>query len=244
VAPPGLPGSEIRRQKARHPLRSFWQGENSILTCPRISHLERLRPRNRNASGAGKGESDHSMTSNKTLDMSARDLNQTLERLTDEILANHQNQEELVLVGIRTGGAFLAQRLAASITRRTSRPVRVGVLDITLYRDDWTQLSHKPLVGKTELPGSIDGQEVVLVDDVLFTGRTIRAALDALIDYGRPRRIELAVLVDRGGRELPIQPDYVGRAMALPQGQRVNVYLTEMGRPDEVAIELGPPARS
>ena len=85
---------------------------------------------------------------------------------------------------------------------------------------------------------------MVLVDDVLFTGRTIRAALDALIDYGRPRRIELAVLVDRGGRELPIQPDYVGRAMALPLGQRVNVYLTEMGRPDEVAIELGPPARS
>jgi pyrimidine operon attenuation protein/uracil phosphoribosyltransferase len=184
------------------------------------------------------------MTSNKTLDMPSTELNQTLERLTDEIMANHPNQEELVLVGIRTGGAFLAQRLAASITRRTSRPVRVGVLDITLYRDDWTQLSHKPLVGKTELPGSIDGQEVVLVDDVLFTGRTIRAALDALIDYGRPRRIELAVLVDRGGRELPIQPDYVGRAMALPQGQRVNVYLTEMGRPDEVAIELGPPARS
>ena len=184
------------------------------------------------------------MTSNKTLDMPASELNQTMERLTDEIMANHPNQEELVLVGIRTGGAFLAQRLAASIARRTSRAVRVGVLDITLYRDDWTQLSHKPLVGKTELPGSIDGQEVVLVDDVLFTGRTIRAALDALIDYGRPRRIELAVLVDRGGRELPIQPDYVGRAMALPAGQRVNVYLTEMGRPDEVAIELGPPARS
>jgi pyrimidine operon attenuation protein / uracil phosphoribosyltransferase len=184
------------------------------------------------------------MESNKTLDMPASELNQTLERLTDEIMVNHPNQDELVLVGIRTGGAFLAQRLAAAITRRSSRAVRVGVLDITLYRDDWTQLSHKPLVGKTELPGSIDGQDVLLVDDVLFTGRTIRAALDALIDYGRPRRIELAVLVDRGGRELPIQPDYVGRAMALPMGQRVNVYLTEMGRPDEVAIELGPPARS
>ena len=105
----------------------------------------------------------------------------------------------------------------------------MGVLDITLYRDDWTQLSHKPLVGKTELPGSIDDQEVVLVDDVLFTGRTVRAALDALIDYGRPRRIELAVLVDRGGRELPIQPDYVGRILNLPSGQRVNVYLQEMG---------------
>ena len=92
----------------------------------------------------------------------------------------------MILVGIRTGGAFLAQRLADRIGRRTGKPMRVGVLDITLYRDDWTQLSHKPLVGKTELPGSIDDQEVVLVDDVLFTGRTVRAALDALIDYGRP----------------------------------------------------------
>jgi pyrimidine operon attenuation protein/uracil phosphoribosyltransferase len=183
------------------------------------------------------------MTPKKTLSMAAPELEQTLERLTDEIMAKHRDLEELVLVGIRTGGAFLAQRLAAIMGRRTSRPVRVGVLDITLYRDDWTQLSHKPLVGKTELPGSIDDQEVVLVDDVLFTGRTVRAALDALIDYGRPRRIELAVLVDRGGRELPIQPDYVGRALELPPGQRVNVYLREMGRPDEVAIESGPPER-
>ncbi len=131
-------------------------------------------------------------------------------------MANHPNQEELVLVGIRTGGAFLAQRLVDRISRRTGKP-RVGVLDITLYRDDWTQLSHKPLVGKTELPGSIDDQEVVLVDDVLFTGRTVRAALDALIDYGRPRRIELAVLIDRGGRELPIQPDFVGQTIKLPR---------------------------
>jgi pyrimidine operon attenuation protein / uracil phosphoribosyltransferase len=183
------------------------------------------------------------MPKTKNSAMPARELNKTLERLTDEIMAKHQDQDSLVLVGIRTGGAYLAQRLAAIITRRTSQPVRVGVLDITLYRDDWTQLSHKPLVGKTELPGSIDDQEVVLVDDVLFTGRTIRAALDALIDYGRPRRIELAVLVDRGGRELPIQPDYVGRTLELPTGQRVNVYLSEMGRSDEVAIESGPPAR-
>jgi pyrimidine operon attenuation protein/uracil phosphoribosyltransferase len=183
------------------------------------------------------------MTPKKTLTMAAPELEQTLERLTDEIMAKHGGQEELVLVGIRTGGAFLAQRLAAIMARRSPRPVRVGVLDITLYRDDWTQLSHKPLVGKTELPGSIDDQEVVLVDDVLFTGRTVRAALDALIDYGRPRRIELAVLVDRGGRELPIQADYVGRTLKLPPGQRVNVYLREMGRRDEVAIESGPPER-
>jgi pyrimidine operon attenuation protein/uracil phosphoribosyltransferase len=183
------------------------------------------------------------MTPKKNLGMPALELDRTMERLTNEIQAQHPDLDQLILVGIRTGGAFLAQRLADKLTRRTSRAVKVGVLDITLYRDDWTQLSHKPLVGKTELPGSIDEQEVVLVDDVLFTGRTVRAALDALIDYGRPRRIELAVLVDRGGRELPIQPDYVGRAIKLPPGQRVNVYLEETGRPDEVAIESGPPER-
>jgi pyrimidine operon attenuation protein / uracil phosphoribosyltransferase len=184
------------------------------------------------------------MASEKTVSMGAAEMDQTLERLANEIMAHHRSLDKMVLVGIRTGGAFLAQRLAEKISSRNSRPVRVGVLDITLYRDDWTQLSHKPLVGKTELPGSIDDQEVVLVDDVLFTGRTIRAALDALIDYGRPRRIELVVLIDRGGRELPIQPDYVGRIIQLPQGQRVNVYLTEVGRADEVAIESGPPERA
>ena len=245
---PGLPRPAVFREQGLTANGSqppqFFSGGGKLSGPARASCTRRGWGAAARLGGGGKGESYHSMTSNKTLDMPASELSQTLERLTDEIMANHPNQEELVLVGIRTGGAFLAQRLAASITRRTSRPVRVGVLDITLYRDDWTQLSHKPLVGKTELPGSIDDQEVVLVDDVLFTGRTIRAALDALIDYGRPRRIELAVLVDRGGRELPIQPDYVGRAMALPLGQRVNVYLTEVGRPDEVAIELGPPARS
>jgi pyrimidine operon attenuation protein/uracil phosphoribosyltransferase len=184
------------------------------------------------------------MASEKTLAMTSAQVDAALERLTDEVLARHKNLDEVLVVGIRTGGAFLAQRLTDKIIRRTSVPLRVGILDITLYRDDWTQLSHKPLVGKTELPRSIDDQQVVLVDDVLFTGRTVRAALDALIDYGRPRRIELAVLVDRGGRELPIQPDYVSLTVDLPPGQRVNVYLKEMGRADEVAIEPGPPERS
>jgi pyrimidine operon attenuation protein/uracil phosphoribosyltransferase len=184
------------------------------------------------------------MTAQKTIAMPADELDRNLDRLTDQILKRHPQLNDLVLVGIRTGGAFLAQRLADKIKGRALPPVRVGVLDITLYRDDWTQLSHKPLVGKTELPGSIDDQEVVLVDDVLFTGRTVRAALDALIDYGRPRRIELAVLVDRGGRELPIHADYVGHVVNLLPSQRVNVYLTEMGRPDEVAIESGPPERA
>ena len=154
------------------------------------------------------------MALEKILAMPAAELARHLERLTDEILTRHSQLDDLILVGIRTGGAFLAQRLAHRLSRRASRDVRVGVLDITLYRDDWTQLSHKPLVGKTELPGSIDDQEVVLVDDVLFTGRTVRAALDQLIDFGRPARIELAVLVDRGHRELPIRADYVGRSLA------------------------------
>jgi pyrimidine operon attenuation protein / uracil phosphoribosyltransferase len=184
------------------------------------------------------------MSSQKHIVLTAVEVEHTLDRLAEECLAGHQSLDNLVVVGIRTGGAYLAQRLADRMSRRTARTIPVGVLDITLYRDDWTRINHKPLVGKTELPGSIDDQEVLLVDDVLFTGRTVRAALDALIDYGRPSRIELAVLVDRGGRELPIRPDFVGLILNLPAAQRVNVYLTEMGRPDEVAIEAGPPERS
>lgn len=183
------------------------------------------------------------MSPQKHIVLTAVEVEGTLDRLAEEILAGHQNLDSLVVVGIRTGGAYLAQRLADRMERRAARAIRVGVLDITLYRDDWTRISHKPLVGKTEIPGPIDDQEVLLVDDVLFTGRTIRAALDALMDYGRPSRIELAVLVDRGGRELPIRPDFVGLILNLPTSQRVNVYLAEMGLPDEVAIEAGPPAR-
>jgi pyrimidine operon attenuation protein/uracil phosphoribosyltransferase len=184
------------------------------------------------------------MTTQKHIVLSAGEIGQTLDRMAEEILAARQNLDNLVVVGIRTGGAFLAQRLADRMARRVVKTFPVGVLDITLYRDDWTRINHKPLVGKTELPGSIDEQTVLLVDDVLFTGRTIRAALDALIDYGRPSRIELAVLVDRGGRELPIRPDFVGLILNLPAAQRVNVYLSEMGQKDEVAIEAGPPERS
>ncbi len=183
------------------------------------------------------------MPAQKRIALKADGLDQTLDRLAAEVCQGRQHLDNLVVVGIRTGGAFLAQRLAEKLSRTANRPMKVGVLDITLYRDDWTRINHKPLVGKTELPGSIDDQEVLLVDDVLFTGRTVRAALDALIDYGRPKRIELAVLVDRGGRELPIRPDYVGLSLDLPPEQRVNVYLTEMGQTDEVAIESGQPNR-
>jgi pyrimidine operon attenuation protein/uracil phosphoribosyltransferase len=183
------------------------------------------------------------MPSQKQIALKADELDQTLDRLSEEIRQSHKKLDDLVVVGIRTGGAYLAQRLAEKLGRNAAKPLKVGVLDITLYRDDWTRINHKPLVGKTELPGSIDDREVLLVDDVLFTGRTVRAALDALIDYGRPKRIELAVLVDRGGRELPIRPDFVGLSLDLPLEQRVNVYLQEMGKTDEVAIETGQPYR-
>ena len=179
-------------------------------------------------------------TDQRTVTLTATEVAQALDRLTDEIVARHQDLTRLALVGIRTGGAFLAQRLGRLIQARTGVTVPVGILDITLYRDDWTRISHKPQVGKTELDFSLDDIDVVLVDDVLFTGRTVRAAMDALTDFGRPRRMVLAVLVDRGGRELPICPDFVGQTVTLVGSQRVNVYLEEMGRPDEVVIETGP----
>lgn len=166
-------------------------------------------------------------------------LQQVLQDLAAEILDRHPRLTELAVVGIRTGGAYLAQRLGKLMEARSRQKIPVGILDITLYRDDWTRISHRPQVGKTELAFSIDDIDVVLVDDVLFTGRTVRAALDALIDFGRPRRIELAVLVDRGGRELPICVDFVAQKVELSPGQRVNVYLEEMGTPDEVVIESG-----
>jgi pyrimidine operon attenuation protein/uracil phosphoribosyltransferase len=172
--------------------------------------------------------------------LSALEMDQTLDRLTEEFLRQHSDLTRLALVGIRTGGAFLAQRLGAKIKARTSMAVPVGILDITLYRDDWTRISHRPQVGKTELDFSLDDIDVVLVDDVLFTGRTVRAAMDALTDFGRPRRIELAVLIDRGGRELPISPNFIGRVVELVGNQRVNVYFQEMGRTDEVVIESAP----
>jgi pyrimidine operon attenuation protein / uracil phosphoribosyltransferase len=172
--------------------------------------------------------------------MSTQEMDQTLNRLAEEITRRHSDLSRLALVGIRTGGAFLAQRLGAKIQAQASVAVPVGILDITLYRDDWTRISHKPQVGKTELDFSLDDVDVVLVDDVLFTGRTIRAAMDALTDFGRPRRIELAVLVDRGGRELPICPNFIGRTVELVGAQRVNVYFQEMGRTDEVVIESAP----
>ncbi|MGH7540820.1 MAG: bifunctional pyr operon transcriptional regulator/uracil phosphoribosyltransferase PyrR [Gemmatimonadota bacterium] len=135
---------------------------------------------------------------------------------------------ELLLVGIRRRGDLLAAHIAAAVAERRGAEVPTGSLDITLYRDDFAQVGPRPLIGTTRLPGEITGRHLVVVDDVLHTGRTIRAALNELTDFGRARRIELCVLIDRGGRELPIQPDYVGRHIEVPPGMEVSVRLPEL----------------
>ena len=164
------------------------------------------------------------------------DIDRILTRMAHEIIEKQRGADNLVLIGIRTGGVFLADRIKAKILSIEGADIPRGDLDITLYRDDWTRISHQPVVQKTDLPFSLDGKEVILVDDVLFTGRTVRAAMDALIDFGRPDRIELAVLVDRGHRELPIQANYVGKHVETIHDTMVNVYLKEKAGRDEVAV--------
>jgi len=168
-----------------------------------------------------------------------QDIEASVLRIAAEIIERHDAMDNVVLVGIRTCGAFLAKRLQEAIGRLNVPKPPTGVLDITLYRDDWTRISAAPNVGKTELPVSIDDKDVILIDDVLFTGRTIRAAMDALIDFGRPRKIELAILVDRGDRdrELPIMANYIGGIWNISANETINVYLQELGYEDHVSIE-------
>lgn len=173
----------------------------------------------------------------KKIVLNSSEIEAVLKKMAETILAAHPQNESLCLVGIRTGGAFLARRLEAILNELSGSQVPTGIIDISLYRDDWTSIASKPIVGKTELDFSMDGRYVILVDDVLYTGRTIRAALDALIDFGRPAKIELAVLVDRGHRELPIHSDYTGVSIRTELSERVNVYLSETGSKDEVVVE-------
>jgi len=163
-------------------------------------------------------------------------LQRSLVRIAHEILEKNKGAENLCLIGIRTRGAYLAQRLAGCIEDIDKQSVAVGILDITLYRDDLTLVAQQPLVHKTEISFDITDKNIVLVDDVLYTGRTVRAALDALVDFGRPKSIQLAVLVDRGHRELPIRADYVGKNIPTAQTETVEVRLTESDGRDEVAI--------
>jgi pyrimidine operon attenuation protein / uracil phosphoribosyltransferase len=156
------------------------------------------------------------------------EIARTVRRLAHEIIENNRGAEGLVLVGLLTRGYTLARRLGAAIEEFEGRRVPVGSLDIGLYRDDLTRRDNPPYIRPSEIPASIDSATVVLVDDVLFTGRSIRAALDALLDYGRPARVRLAVLVDRGHRELPIRPDFVGKNLPTAIIQRVRVRLAEV----------------
>jgi len=168
--------------------------------------------------------------------MDSGDVHRALRRIAHEILERNHGPGSVVLLGIHTRGVPLAQRIDAELVDIEGQPVPIGMLDIGLYRDD-LDTRPKTRIGPTSVPESIDGRTVVLIDDVLFTGRTIRAALDAVTDLGRPERVQLAVLVDRGHRELPIRPDYVGKNLPTSTTERVTVRLEEIDGEDSVWIE-------
>ena len=164
------------------------------------------------------------------------DIERSLDRISLEIVERNHGVADLSIVGIHTGGVFLAARIKEKIEQREGVVLPAGNLDITLYRDDWSLISQNPIVKKSDIGFLLEDKRVVLVDDVIFTGRTIRAAMDAIMDYGRPLSIQLAVLVDRGGRELPIQPDYVGLGVSPLPHERVDVLLREKDDDDAVVL--------
>lgn len=173
----------------------------------------------------------------KKLVMDEDAVRRVLYRLSHEITEENKGVAGLMLVGIRTRGVPLARRLADLIRQHEKAEVPVGVLDITFYRDDLTIISPQPVVHRTEIPGRVTDKKIVLVDDVLFTGRTVRAALDALMDLGRPRAIQLAVLIDRGHRQLPIRADYVGKNIPTSPWEMVHVLLSETDGEDRILVE-------
>lgn len=169
--------------------------------------------------------------------MDGEEIERALVRITHEMLERNKGVKNLVLIGIRTGGVYLSERIRTKIEQIEKVKVPSGIIDITLYRDDLSMGLPQPLVGKTEIPFPLRDNKVILVDDVLYTGRTVRAAMDALIDFGRPRFIQLAVLIDRGHRELPIQADYIGKKVMTALQDDVKVSFHEEGEPDRVIIQ-------
>ena len=163
-------------------------------------------------------------------------IERTLTRIAHEILEKNKGVEGLALVGIQTRGVVLAERIGKSIESICGRKVPSGILDINLYRDDLTLVAEQPIIRKTVINFKLDGQTIVLVDDVLYTGRTVRSALDALVDFGRPKKIELAVLIDRGHRELPIRADFVGKNIPTSENEIVHVRLLETDHVEEVIV--------
>ncbi len=176
------------------------------------------------------------MSDKNTVILDSAGVTRALTRIAHEILENNKGTDGLVLVGIRSGGAYLAEQIAARIMEIEGIELPIGTVDITMYRDDLGSRGPIP-VGKTDIPFGLDGQKVVLVDDVLYTGRTIRAAMDALMDIGRPSAIQLAVLIDRGHRELPIRSDYTGRNIPTARDEKVQVRFDSDNSPVEVRLE-------
>jgi len=176
--------------------------------------------------------------------MTPADIRRTLARIAHEIIERNKSTENLILVGIHTRGVPLAERLAANIEKFEGIKIPVGTLDISLYRDDLPSLNPQPIIKRTDIPTAIDSKSIVLVDDVLYTGRSTRAAMDALIDLGRPLSIQLAVLIDRGHRELPIRPDYIGKNIPSSRDEEIKVKLKETDGIDEVVIINLAPAQS
>ena len=172
----------------------------------------------------------------KTVLMDKDAIRRALTRISHEIVERNKGTESIVLVGIRSRGIPLAERIAAAIEKIEGTKPAIGILDITLYRDDLSTLSYQPVVRETEIPVDITGKTIVLVDDVLYTGRTIRAALDALIDMGRPKSIQLAVLIDRGHRELPIRADFVGKNVPTSSKEEIRVMLEEHDAEERVVL--------
>ena len=169
--------------------------------------------------------------------LTKEEIDRAVTMMSHEILEKNKGSEDLVIIGVRTRGYALAERIAQAINRIDSVSLPVGALDITLYRDDLSMVSEQPIMHKTEIDFDIEGKTVILVDDVLYTGRTIRCALDALVDFGRPKTIQLAILVDRGHRELPIRADYVGKNLPTSQNELVQLNLEEIDKEDSVFIE-------
>lgn len=173
--------------------------------------------------------------SNKIL-LNSEEVNKSITRISHEILEKNKDSKQIALIGIRTGGALLASRLQARMKEITKQEIPLGLLDITLYRDDLSEVGPQPDVRETSIKFDVTGKIIILVDDVLFTGRTIRCALDAIIDFGRPECIQLAVLIDRGHRELPIKADYVGKNIPTSKQEEVVVNLNENSGKEEVTV--------
>lgn len=171
-----------------------------------------------------------------TVLLSAEDINRAITRIAHEILEKNKGSENLAVVGIRTRGVFVAQRLIKKLNEIEDIDLPLGILDITLYRDDLGTGLQNPELKETDIPFPIDGMKIILCDDVLFTGRTIRAAIDALMDFGRPACVQLAVIIDRGHRELPIRPDFVGKNIPTSRQMKVKVSLVEEDKKDQVTI--------